>query len=154
LMQRRELQEAGAIDMNATAESALDWLERFATCVRAQDFEGGRELFAPRARGFGTVVERAVGLQQLEEGQWRRIWPNTRDFRLIETSREVFVSADGSQTCVLALWESEARAEEASSRAAFPRRGRCTLLLERDDRAPCGWRAIHSHFSKRPAGEV
>lgn len=140
--------------MNATRESALDWLERFAACVRAQDFEGGRALFAPQAQGFGTVVERAVGLQQLEEGQWRRIWPNTQNFELLETSREVLLSADGSQACVLALWESEARADEASGRAPFRRRGRCTLLLERDDGSPCGWRAIHSHFSKRPAGEV
>lgn len=146
--------EEGVIDVDATMKSAMDWLEHFADCVRAQDFDGGRALFAPQARGFGTVVERAVGLLQLEEGQWRQIWPNTQDFRLIETSREVFVSADGSQACVLALWESEARADEASGRPAFHRRGRCTLLLERADGSPYGWRAIHSHFSKRPTGEV
>ncbi len=144
----------GLDDVDATMKSAMDWLEHFAACVRAQDFDGGRALFAPEARGFGTVVERAVCRQQLEEGQWRRIWPNTRDFRLIETSREVFLSADGSQACVLALWDSEAREDEASGQAPFHRRGRCTLLLERDEGSPWGWRAIHSHFSKRPSGEV
>lgn len=140
--------------MSAAIESVLGWLERFGACVRAQDFEGGRALFAPEARGFGTVVEQADDLDKLEAGQWRRIWPHTRGFRLLEGSRKVLLSGDGSQACVLALWESEATAKSGPDGRPLRRRGRCTLLLERDETASLGWRAIHSHFSKQPGGEI
>ena len=37
-------------------------------------------MFAPEAVGFGTVAERAAGLDTLVEHQWRPVWSATRGF--------------------------------------------------------------------------
>jgi len=142
---------AETADSDEATAWAIAWLERFSACVRARDFKGGRALFAPEAHGFGTVVEQARDLGELEAGQWRRVWHETRGFRVLDESPDVLLSEDGTQACVLARWESQGTRQDGS---AFSRRGRCTVVLRRDPGAPCGWKARHTHFSKRPPGDL
>jgi len=46
------------------------------------DFESGRALCAPDLVAFGTVAEFVVGLDDVMAQQWRRVWPNIRDFTI------------------------------------------------------------------------
>ncbi len=130
--------------------SVRAWLTRFAECVRARNIEGGRELFDPWVRSFGTRVRRADNLDDLVEQQWRPIWSNTSGFHFLDESVETLVSPDAMQVVVLAEWES--KGHHAAGKP-FQRCGRCTLVLQQDVTAvglPGGWRAVHTHFSERP----
>lgn len=129
----------------------LAWHEQFAACVRDGDFAGGRALFAPDCKGFGTVTEFAAGLDRLITDQWRHVWPDTRGFHFLPEPFEVILSADRSQACVLALWESHGSQPDGTT---FPRRGRCTTLLQRSPASPTKWLAAHTHYSKTPDGEI
>jgi ketosteroid isomerase-like protein len=134
-----------------TLSSVSHWLDQFAVCVRNRNLDGGRELFAPDVRAFGTRAEEACGLSDLVQRQWSRVWFNTRGFRFIEESVQEMAADDGSLVCVLALWDSEGL---DASRQGFVRRGRCTIVLRRDESSPAGLVAIHTHFSKTPADEL
>ncbi|HEX5219868.1 MAG TPA: nuclear transport factor 2 family protein [Verrucomicrobiae bacterium] len=136
--------------MNA-APSVFGWLEEFAACVRNRDLERGRQLFDPGVRSFGTRAEDARDLSDLLTRQWTRVWFNTRGFRFLEETIEELASEDGSQVCVLALWESEGLTAEGRP---FRRRGRCTVVLRRRDADATGYVAVHTHFSKTPADEL
>ena len=128
-----------------------EWHDRFAASVRVRDIAQGLALFAPQVRAFGTVVEYAPDLRCLQQEQWMRVWPHTRGFHFLPSPVEVFLSADASQACVLTFWESDGLREDGTP---FPRRGRCTTVLHQEPSAPCGWLAVHTHYSKRPAGDV
>jgi len=134
-----------------TAPSVIGWLEQFAACVRNRDLQCGRELFDPEVRSFGTRAEDAHDLGDLVERQWSRVWFNTRGFCFLEETVQEFASEDDSQVCVLALWKSEG--VDATGKL-FMRRGRCTILLRRDESSPLGLVAVHTHFSKTPPDEI
>lgn len=126
-----------------TADPIRRWLEEFAAAVRAADYARGAELFDPLALGFGTVVERAEGLELLAESQWRKVWDATEGFRFHLDGARIEVSGD--LAWVASGWSSTGFTEAG---ARFPRAGRATIVLLR---AKGGWRAVHTHFSLRPA---
>ena len=136
--------------MNATL-SVTDWLEEFAACVRNRNLQRGRELFDPRVRSFGTRAEDAHDLNDLQQRQWTRVWFNSRGFRFLDETIQEIPSDDGSQVCVLGLWESEGLAGDGKT---FVRRGRCTLVLRRADAGSTRYVAMHTHFSKTPPDEL
>jgi catechol 2,3-dioxygenase-like lactoylglutathione lyase family enzyme/ketosteroid isomerase-like protein len=131
--------EVGADDPLAPLRA---WLEALQRCVRAGDFESGRALCAPGLIAFGTVAPFVEGLEAVMQQQWRRVWPNIRDFtiRLDDLRGEV----DGDRAWVAARWDSLGLRADGST---FPRPGRLTIQFRRQDGA---WLATHTHFSLSP----
>lgn len=116
------------------------WMEAFAAAVRAVDYARGAALFHPAALGFGTVVERADGVERLVREQWRKVWGVTQGFRFDPGAR---IRVAGGTAWVAATWSSTG----FRSGEPFARVGRATLVLER---TASGWLAVHTHFSLRP----
>jgi ketosteroid isomerase-like protein len=118
------------------------WLEEMERCVRARDYSAARSLFDTKVVGYGTREPVAHGLDELEEKQWRQVWPATEGFKFrIESAR--CASADGT-VAVAVEWDSLGLSEDGGR---FDRPGRATLVLrEREGRLV----AVHSHFSLRP----
>jgi uncharacterized protein (TIGR02246 family) len=126
-------------------ESEIEsWLRAFARAVRERDHAAGVALFRPDVVAFGTVAERADGIDALVAKQWRVVWETTCDFEFDYASLrcEVF----GDRAWVASQWSSNAVAGDVR---AGRREGRASLVLARSDGR---WRAIHSHFSLAPAG--
>ena len=121
------------------------WLKAFSRAVRERDFASGKKLFDPAVLSFGTVCFRVEGLDQLADGQWQAVWPNTRDFDFEYPSARAL--PDASQATVLATWSSTGL---DSAGEKFQRRGRATIVLRR---AGSGWKAVHTHFSIAPSHE-
>ena len=134
-----------------TAFSVTDWLEQFAACVRNRDIKRASKLFHPEVRSFGTKAEEAHDLANLVERQWSQVWFNTRGFQFLEETLQEFASDDESQVCVVALWKSEGMDPTGKT---FARRGRCSILLRREEASPLGYLAVHTHFSKTPPDEL
>jgi ketosteroid isomerase-like protein len=125
-----------------TPDGILKWLEEFAAAVRAADYARGAELFDPDALGFGTVADRAQGLDVLVRDQWRHVWDATEGFRFhLEGAR---IEVEGDLGYAAAGWSSTGF---AAGGAPFPRVGRATIVLRR---LRGGWRAVHTHFSLSP----
>lgn len=126
-------------------EDALQWMERFAACVRARDYEAARPLFARGVSSFGTVAFRADGLDDLVDRQWREVWDVTEGFDFDYARARTWNSGD--LVCVATSWASRG---VPGGGAAAERIGRVTLLLTRDG---SGRKAVHTHFSLDPAVE-
>jgi ketosteroid isomerase-like protein len=126
--------------MDAVARAFLTEMQ---ACVRAVDFQRGRELFAEDVVAFGTYAAVVTGRQRLEREQWRNVWPTIRDFTF--RLAELRCIGDAHSICVIVPWDS--LGVDAGGNT-FSRPGRATLLLaERDGR----WVAVHSHFSLAPS---
>lgn len=121
-----------------TDASISTWLDEFADCVRQRDTERARPMFSPSCFSYGTRVAEADGLDALVEHQWAPIWETTSGFTFEPDSVHVMSAEDGSVQVVAARW---------SSMGGGLRRGRCTLVLEREQH---GLVAVHSHFSLVP----
>lgn len=121
--------------MSAEVEA---WLRAFAAAVRARDYASGARLFAPDVIAFGTVAERAAGVDDLAARQWRNVWERTRDFDFDWPS--LCCNVAGDRAFVTSLWSSYAT-------DGALRTGRVSLVLGRE---AGGWRALHSHFSLTP----
>jgi len=122
------------------------WLRAFAKAVRERDYTAGRSLFAPDVVAFGTVADRAEGIDALVARQWRVVWETTRGFEFDAGSLRG--ERHGDRAWIAAAWSSVATGAHADRRR---RTGRATLVLARDER---GWRALHTHFSLEPTGAV
>jgi catechol 2,3-dioxygenase-like lactoylglutathione lyase family enzyme/ketosteroid isomerase-like protein len=120
-----------------------EWLGALQACVRARDFDGGRRLCAPDVIAFGTVADFVEGVDGVMERQWRRVWPNIRDFTIrIDEARGAIQEG---QAWVAAPWDSRGVRPDGTT---FPRPGRLTIAFVRDaDR----WLAVHTHFSLTPS---
>jgi ketosteroid isomerase-like protein len=123
-------------------EEVLRWLEDFAGCVRAVDYDRAREMFDVDVVGFGTFARMLIGRENLANGQWRNIWGCTRGFRF--KLDEARVETIGEMAWIASPWHSEGRDEEGNW---FDRHGRCTLILRRRGGR---WLCVHSHHSRRP----
>lgn len=119
------------------------WLEDFAEAVRSADYARGAALFDPGALGFGTVAQRADGLDALTREQWRHVWDATEGFRF--DLADARIEAAGELAWVAATWSSMGFTDAG---APFLRAGRATIVLRR---GAAGWRAVHTHFSLNPA---
>jgi len=114
-----------------------------AAAVRAADYARGAALFDPGALGFGTVAERAQGLDVLMRDQWRHVWDATEGFRFhLDGAR---IEVEGDLACAASGWSFKGFAADG---APIPRVGRATIVLRR---GKDGWRAVHTHFSLSPA---
>lgn len=121
---------------------ARRWLSELQACVRAQDFDAARSLFAEDVIGFGTYAAIISGREALEREQWRNVWPHIREFTF--RLDEVRCIGGESGLCVIVPWGSLGLRHDGTT---FARPGRATLVLAaRGDR----WVAVHSHFSLQP----
>ncbi|MEM6257072.1 MAG: nuclear transport factor 2 family protein [Planctomycetota bacterium] len=120
----------------------IEWLESFAKAVRDRDYNAGRELMDDSCVGFGTVAERVISLDELVEGQWRRVWGRTIGFAF-DLDNAVIHTSDEFIVCC-SMWQSEGIDKE---RGNYLRRGRSTIVLRVDGPELKG---IHTHFSVLP----
>ena len=122
---------------------ASAWLAEMQTCVRQQDYARCRAIFADDVVGFGTRAAIAVGLDALENEQWRHIWGKIRDFTFV--TDELRCAMYGDEGLWLGCpWTSEAPGPDGTWRL---RPGRITAVLERRDGQ---WLAVHTHHSLDP----
>ena len=70
----------GATMSDTTAAELRAWLEIFAACVRAQDFDAARPMIAEEVVSFGTKAAMVEGRENLIAQQWRHIWPTIQGF--------------------------------------------------------------------------
>ena len=111
------------------------------------DFDGARTLFDPAVVGFGTFKDVVSGLDALEAGQWRTIWPAIENFRFDLDSLRVLAADDGLMAVGIVIWNSDGF-DDSGNR--FERPGRATVVLRRGS-GDTSWRGIHTHFSLFPA---
>ena len=127
--------------MTDAEREVIGWLNEFETACRSSDFAAGRRMFATDAVAFGTWATTMSGLDNIEQEQWRRVWPRIRGFRFEE---HPVARVSGDSAWVAAVWSSEATAPDGKP---FTRSGRATFVLARRDGR---WQAVHSHVSLLP----
>ena len=119
------------------------WLETFAKCVRSRDYDAGRQLFSDDVSAFGTVIDQSDTLDDLEAGQWRRVWGVTEEFDFLPGTLRVAGHDDLASVAV--RWHSFGRRPIGTR---FSRFGRATYVLRRTPDNV--WLAVHSHHSISP----
>lgn len=127
-------------------DPTIQWLQEFADAVRRRDYARGREMFAPEAIGFGTITERAVGLDRVVSDQWRPVWAATRGFAFDLAALQA--GGEDPVYWAAAPWTSLGRSADG---AEVERRGRSTIVLARRGERLL---AVHTHFSFVPSGAV
>lgn len=128
--------------MASIQDDLAGWLREFDALVRAADFAAARPYFMEDAIGFGTYGVMLVGRDDLEQGQWRQIWPNITNFRF--RIDQLACGVEGELAWLACPWDSDGVRPDGST---FDRPGRATLVLRREGNR---WRACHSHFSLYP----
>lgn len=128
---------------DTTAAELRDWLEAFAACVRAQDFDGARPMIAEEVVSFGTKAAMVVGRENLIAEQWRQIWPTIAGFTFDLNTLHCHRAADTAWAVL--TWTSQGLRPDGTP---FPRPGRATFTFARRDGR---WLATHTHFSLFPA---
>ena len=125
------------------AASIRAWLAEWNECVAAVDFARARPLFDSGVVGFGTYSDFVTGLDNLEQQQWRKVWPTIRDFRFDLEGLRLFTSPDRLFAYLATNWSSTGIGQDGTT---FDRPGRCTVVLARAQPA-APWRGLHTHFS-------
>lgn len=130
----------------AIRAGVLDWLDRFAACVREVDYRAAYPFWHPRILAFGTVQAVVEGIAPFRDRQWESVWPKTSDFRFRLDAARVLASPDGGLAVAVAPFDSTGYAEGG---ARFDRPGRTTLVLVPKPGGGDGerWLAVHSHMS-------
>jgi len=123
-------------------EELREWYRTWGTCVASVDFEKARPLFASDVTGFGTHVHFVIGLDALENEQWRKVWPHITDFAFLVD--EAVGAIDGNAAWAATPWTSVGYHEDGTT---FDRPGRATVTFRRENGA---WRGTHTHFSLKP----
>jgi ketosteroid isomerase-like protein len=121
-----------------------EWITEMEACVRAVDYERCRAIFAEDVVAFGTRAALVVGLEPLEQDQWRHIWETIRGFTFLDD--ELHCRGYGDEGIWLACsWTSEGQRADGEW---FERMGRMTAVLERRGER---WLAVHTHHSLVPS---
>lgn len=126
----------------ATRAEILDWLDRFAACVREVDFKSAYPFWHDDIVIFGTYQELVRSRVAWTDTQWSNVWPRTKEFRFDLANTEVLASADGGMAVAVTPWTSIGWNPDGSE---FDRPGRATIVLQKQ---PDGrWVGVHSHMS-------
>jgi ketosteroid isomerase-like protein len=128
-------------------ESIQAWFRAWGACVASLDFASARTQFSDDVSGFGTFKDFVHGLDALEAGQWRSIWPTIADFEFQVDTLEALVAPDRLFASAALVWTSNGI---DANGAPFPRPGRATVALSRAD-LDAPWLGLHTHFSLFPA---
>ena len=119
----------------------MNWLTRFAACVREVDYAAARPLFHPDMLAFGTHRDIIPGLAAWVDTQWDNVWPKTADFTFDLPGTHVLASADETMAIVVSPWTSTGYYPDMTP---FDRPGRATMVFSMLDGA---WLCTHSHMS-------
>jgi ketosteroid isomerase-like protein len=120
----------------------LDWLDRFAACVREVDFRSAYPFWHDDIVIFGTYQELVRSRAAWTDTQWSNVWPRTRDFAFDLQNTEILASPDGQVAVAVTPWTSIGWHPDGRE---FDRPGRATIMLQRQ---PDGrWLGVHSHMS-------
>jgi ketosteroid isomerase-like protein len=119
----------------------LDWLDRFAACVRAVDYKSAYPFWHEQALAFGTHKRVLEGLWDWRDRQWDSVWPKTDDFRFIPEETRVLASPDGAMAVAITPWGSTGFHPDGTP---FDRPGRASIVFMRQGGA---WVGVHSHMS-------
>lgn len=131
--------DTGAVDR----QTVKNWVDGWSAEVAAVDLSAGRRRFADDVVAFGTFADVVVGLDALFRDQWSQVWPKIEDFEFLTDDMVTLVSADRLMAVAVVGWNSTGIAEDGSR---YPRPGRATIVLARDD-VDREWRGTHTHFS-------
>jgi ketosteroid isomerase-like protein len=125
----------------ATKAWFIDWLEGFASHVRAVDYASARPLFHPEILAFGTHQDVLRSLEAWINTQWDNVWPKTDDFRFTAAATHVLVSDDQTLAVVIAPWTSTGFHPDGQP---FDRPGRATIVFHKGNNT---WLGVHTHLS-------
>jgi len=130
--------------MSTTDEQSVsDWVDGWGAEVAAVDLTAGKRRFIDDVVAFGTFADVVVGLDRLHAQQWSQVWPKIEDFRFLTDDMEVQLSPDRLMAVAIVGWASVGIAADGSR---FPRPGRATVVLRRDE-INTSWLGMHTHFS-------
>ena len=129
-------------DFNAIRQ----WFAEWSVNVAEVDFVPARALFEDNVAGFGTHMDVVEGLDALENGQWRSVWPTIEDFSFNLPSLKVAISPDRRLAMGIITFASTGIGADGHR---FNRPGRATVAFARP-RRNAAWKAIHSHVSLTP----
>jgi ketosteroid isomerase-like protein len=129
-------------DFNAIRQ----WFAEWTVNVADVDFVPARDLFEDNVASFGTHMDVVEGLQNLENDQWRSVWPTIEDFSFLLPTLKVAVSPDRRMAIGIITFSSTGIGADGHR---FPRPGRATVAFSRA-RRNAKWKAIHTHVSLNP----
>ena len=105
-----------------------------------------RRRFAPDVVSFGTHAGVVHGLDELEEQQWRNVWPAIDGFTFRVDELVVIASPDGCQAVAIVPWDFDrARGATAPRSPAPAGPPSCSARVAGDP-----WLGVHTHFSLVP----
>jgi ketosteroid isomerase-like protein len=103
------------------------WFKELEMHVQAVDFAAARHLFRDDFIAFGTFSDFVELQPEIEQKQWRNVWPTIDDFVWREDIRAL-VSPDRLFAVGLGVFDSTGYHPDGST---FPRAGRATVSLGR-----------------------
>jgi hypothetical protein len=128
--------------MTSAPPEIKKWLESFASAISEDDYETGKKLFDSRVVSFGMDCERAEGIDQLVEKQWKVFWDRIEVFEFDYNT--AMGTLDETTGTAAATWRSVKPLENGQS---VEKRGRATFVfLKTGDNLI----ATHSHLSATP----
>lgn len=123
-----------------------NWFALWSVNVAEVDFTPARELFADNVASFGTHMDVVEGLDELENRQWRSVWPTIEDFGFNLDTLKVGISSDRRMAIGILTFSSTGLTEDGHR---YVRPGRATVAFARP-RTNAKWKAIHTHVSLTP----
>jgi hypothetical protein len=120
-------------------ETVRLFFERYESCVRGRKYELMQKLWHPNATCFGLCCNVASGRVQIENLEWRELWPSQLAFTF--DMQSACIIPNGADTVVAILWSANGLLHGS------PRQhGRATMMLAavEKDQTIC----LHSHFSR------
>jgi ketosteroid isomerase-like protein len=129
--------------VTAEDEAAVrGWFRELESQVQAVDFAAARRLFRDDFIAFGTFSDFVERQPEIEQKQWRNVWPTIDDFVWRDDIRAL-VSPDRLFAVGLAVFDSTGYNPDGST---FPRAGRATVSLVRSATSE-PFVANHTHMS-------
>jgi ketosteroid isomerase-like protein len=118
------------------------WFKELERHVQAVDFAAARHLFREDSIAFGTFSDFVEQQPEIEQKQWRNVWPTIDNF-VWRGDIRALVSPDRLLAVGLGVFDSIGYHPDGST---FPRPGRATVSLVRGStREP--FVANHTHMS-------
>jgi ketosteroid isomerase-like protein len=123
-----DIKVVAGTEVTAEDDAAVrNWFRELETQVRAVDFAAARHLFRDDFIAFGTFSDFVELQPEIEQKQWRNVWPTIDGFVWREDIR-VLVSPDRLFAVGLAVFDSTGYNPDGST---FPRPGRATVSMVR-----------------------
>lgn len=127
-------------------QSIADWFQHWGDLVAQVDFRRAQEIYTEDVIAFGSLGKMLTSRDDLEQEQWRKVWPTVADYRYDLSTLEIVTSPDRLMAMGAALFHSTGFHQDGRT---FERIGRVTATLMREA-VGAPWYATHTHVSLRP----